>query len=615
MHHSSFIRIAALGIVIDSASFSTVSSSPVPIETLQLLQQVLPHFHTETNAKVRNEYLVLVKSLFSHVRRGLVLGFREKLSHEVYANENIIINLDKSQVSTIHGQESQVLLEKNVTFLKWFDEFLIDELHPSASYQRHITALKAMSSIDSALRFKNGAINILSINKTGSESHNTARDCSLSFQLIRLLLDLIMDPFDDVRSAAASLLRNLLSNVNSTNSFFNLNISVQAKENKDENAFSASSPISHNIGDIFVSTVDRAKNLMSRTGRADHADGFGRLCCLNFEFYDIINTSVDIDDRISVMKNLWSSISEDIQNLQNNFSFAVGNSPLHGNLIALRYVALEFAAALIITDCEDREVVSSQVFKEIFLMKKSIFHKEQLTFRILENCSRIWEVVKQYLCVDSPEGFEMDHGEDEDSGMGPKDTLSFAWRALKESRCVISNQTGPLLGFNFRYSSLSAALLLSGACPPSSPVQFSQFDAVQRIGDLSFIQLAELRHRGAFSTVAQTFATCCVAVAKDNSQKVNGAVAPRTGSSPSAYLLEKWYRVGNLDFLINVTYRVLLTTHRMPCLSSRKMQQHSPEDPQGYQQSSQEFWARIQKRKWSTSLSLNCKRLPRLSNI
>ena len=33
----------------------------------------------------------------------------------------------------------------------------------------------------------------------------------------------------------------------------------------------------------------------------------------------------------------------------------------------------------------------------------------------------------------------------------------------------------------------------------------------QRIGDLAFEQLAELRHRGAFSTVSQTFAAWCIA--------------------------------------------------------------------------------------------------------
>ena len=36
------------------------------------------------------------------------------------------------------------------------------------------------------------------------------------------------------------------------------------------------------------------------------------------------------------------------------------------------------------------------------------------------------------------------------------------------------------------------------------------------IGDLAFTQLAELRHRGAFSTVSQTFTACCIRCAGSN---------------------------------------------------------------------------------------------------
>ena len=36
-------------------------------------------------------------------------------------------------------------------------------------------------------------------------------------------------------------------------------------------------------------------------------------------------------------------------------------------------------------------------------------------------------------------------------------------------------------------------------------------DDYQSIGELVFEQLAELRHRGAFSTVSQTFAAWCIA--------------------------------------------------------------------------------------------------------
>lgn len=60
-----------------------------------------------------------------------------------------------------------------------------------------------------------------------------------------------------------------------------------------------------------------------------------------------------------------------------------------------------------------------------------LFHK-----RILSLCERIWVEIKDVLCVDSPEG----HTEDtsEDLIVGPKDILSYSWRALRESRYVHS---------------------------------------------------------------------------------------------------------------------------------------------------------------------------------
>ena len=40
------------------------------------------------------------------------------------------------------------------------------------------------------------------------------------------------------------------------------------------------------------------------------------------------------------------------------------------------------------------------------------------------------------------------------------------------------------------------------------------------IGDLSLNQLNQLRHRGAFSTVARTFASCCIQCARSEDPKV-----------------------------------------------------------------------------------------------
>ena len=53
------------------------------------------------------------------------------------------------------------------------------------------------------------------------------------------------------------------------------------------------------------------------------------------------------------------------------------------------------------------------------------------------------------------------------------------------------------------------------------------YDDYHKIGGLSFTQLAELRHRGAFSTVSHTFAACCIACA--------GSSDPRVVSLVKAY--------------------------------------------------------------------------------
>lgn len=52
--------------------------------------------------------------------------------------------------------------------------------------------------------------------------------------------------------------------------------------------------------------------------------------------------------------------------------------------------------------------------------------------RIISISDKIWEEVKPVLCVDSPEGHTDEPVEDLD--VGPKDILSYSWRALRESR-------------------------------------------------------------------------------------------------------------------------------------------------------------------------------------
>lgn len=85
----------------------------------------------------------------------------------------------------------------------------------------------------------------------------------------------------------------------------------------------------------------------------------------------------------------------------------------------------------------------------------------------------------------------------------------------------------------FACSDIIHSLLLRSvakSCPLDSLDQtLLSSQQLRQLGDLTFTQLAELRHRGAFSTVAQTFVICCM---RSNS-----------GTDTVSQTLEDWYKV------------------------------------------------------------------------
>jgi len=118
----------------------------------------------------------------------------------------------------------------------------------------------------------------------------------------------------------------------------------------------------------------------------------------------------------------------------------------------------------------------------------------------------VWSCVKPTLCNDAPEGYFPDELDVEDD-IETKDVLSYSWRALKEARYVFSVIHCP------NPTDDQSLLMRSIAknCPLSDTGDaLMDTKHLRNMGDLSFTQLAELRHRGAFSTVAQMFATCCL---------------------------------------------------------------------------------------------------------
>lgn len=149
----------------------------------------------------------------------------------------------------------------------------------------------------------------------------------------------------------------------------------------------------------------------------------------------------------------------------------------------------------------------------------------QTSLRLLDIAHRVWEAVKDILCADAPEGYEVE-GLDDQVVVDTKDLLSFCWRALKESRstklhCSLSKIADML-------STLMHSMI-AGSKPTTISQAFQQIH-YRRFGDLAFTELAELRHRGAFSTVSQTFAACCSQCARSED--------PETKALP-----EEWYQV------------------------------------------------------------------------
>ncbi|KAL8685875.1 MAG: hypothetical protein Q9224_005633, partial [Gallowayella concinna] len=136
-----------------------------------------------------------------------------------------------------------------------------------------------------------------------------------------------------------------------------------------------------------------------------------------------------------------------------------------------------------------------------------------LSDRLLDTASNVWIAVKNILCADAPEGLELENPDDQPVA-GTKDVLSFCWRALKESRSAQTALSGAICSAYIFLSTLMHSMI---AGPKATPIaQVFHHCHYRRFGDLAFTELAELRHRGAFSTVSQTFAECCIRCVQSN---------------------------------------------------------------------------------------------------
>ena len=130
-HSSPSVRNAALLMVAHSSS----SNRPISAEMLYCLQQKIPFFHAEANTKARNDFLSIMRRLCLRVH-GAIIRMR-KLDESTNARI-------PSQNASPSPQSLNDLLNRQIHFVNEYAEFLCSDLQATASYQRHITALKIL---------------------------------------------------------------------------------------------------------------------------------------------------------------------------------------------------------------------------------------------------------------------------------------------------------------------------------------------------------------------------------------------------------------------------------------------------------------------------------------
>ncbi|KAH0562941.1 hypothetical protein GP486_002501 [Trichoglossum hirsutum] len=483
---SAAIRLAALSLLVASPSTTRPFSSGV----LSLLEKNLAFFHGDTDAKFRTDVLSTTKRLVDRLRGGTLFLSREtRRNKKGKADQNTHSKagsrvVGEQRIAAEDAECPASRLRRHVEFLNWYIAFLIAELQPTASYQRHITALKALDILlQSGL---DEEVPIMRLSKLAQgEAKWPFHIKVLEAPFRRVLLDLLADPFDDVRGGAANILK--MASPDSTyllKSTTCIGIPPQDPhtDSKQETEITQEATSGTVFPDIFC-FLGRLERAMHLSGRADHADGVARTYEIIFDmssrcYFTITQLGPSVksqhrDPHLLIVNHLMSALEQGLSVARKDLALAVSSSPVHGYLSGIRLILdrPNFYHTLLSLD-ED----GTRAWKEL--------HQ-----RIIGFCQGIWDCVKGSLCSDSPEGHIPEDFDDGD--LGTKDILSYSWRALKESSTTLRT------------------IISSAIHNPRSELSILDEGDIRAIGQLSFTQLAELRHRGAFSTVSLTFAACC----------------------------------------------------------------------------------------------------------
>lgn len=299
---SATVRIAGLSMLVAS----NTTTKPLSLGTINALKKGLPHLHADTDAGFRSEMFSLIRNLTDRLRAATCA-----LSKLAARDDAIGKQPDTMRVSVV-GHHS--LLKSHKSFLQWYLSFLKMDLRPSASYQRHISALKSISLI-----CRSGVdprVPLLYRAKTAGPKVSWPFELDVVDEaMTQLLLDLLLDPFDDVRQASAEILSI-----------------VKPRESSDDRAMTFDSTTR------LISVLRKAEHSMMLTGRADQADGVAHIYSAIFARCEDVHTNGPHwwKSKYGVLDHLLDTLEETLHIAANDMSRAVSKHPLHGLFISLR---------------------------------------------------------------------------------------------------------------------------------------------------------------------------------------------------------------------------------------------------------------------------------------
>lgn len=395
-HPSHEVRSLALSLLVTSPS----TTRPYSRAVLELLKSHLAAYFADSDAKFRVDVTAKARDMFRRIR-GAIHVLKRSIprarAKAQKANAPPSVNEDTAQPIRYHSNlislpESQLehCLDYHVKFLHWYINFLCRGLIPTASYQRHVTSLKAF-------------MHIIRMEGETSKTWETADDKGLFFDRFdqkwaRALMDLIMDPFEDVRDLASAA----LSKCYADGRYRRLALSDSETE---------SVPVNE-----LIDLAQRAGELARQTARADHSDGASRASQLLYRF-------LSSNARLQMLSKMVGRLRAQVAMAESDLGGAVIDAPLHGDFAAL---------------CHTWQVVS-----ELKHSQSELAEIQKLQVEIVSCCERAWGAVQDVLCDDSPEG-HLPPDLDDLEGLDTKNLLSFSFRSVHESRCVSFSRVFPL---------------------------------------------------------------------------------------------------------------------------------------------------------------------------